>query len=293
MHNSIFLLKRAGSIRSRFFALFVPVWVVLSIFPFTGVKAQGNLVIIPRRVVFEGTAKTQDITLANGGTDTARYLISLVQMRMNEDGTFTQITTPDPGQKFADKYLRFYPRTVTLAPRESQLIKMQLIKAEKLEPGEYRSHIFFRALPKTKPLGENEAAQDTSSFSASLNAVFGITIPVIIRIGESTGKVNLSNLSVDVVNDTLSMCKMTFNRTGNTSVYGDIVVHYTSPQGKVTQVATVRGFAVYTPNLVRRFDFKLDHITGVDYHKGKLHIVFSSQVGARPLKLAEAEIILK
>lgn len=291
MCNLFFLSNRSGSIRPFFFALFIPVLMVLLVFPLTGAKAQGNLVIIPRRVVFEGTTKTQDITLANGGTDTAKYVVSIVQMRMKEDGSFEQITAPDPGQNFADQYLRFYPRTVTLAPRESQMVKMQLVKAEKLEAGEYRSHIYFRAVPNTKPLGANEALQDTT-FSATLNAVFGITIPVIIRVGESTGKVNLSDVSFVKVNDTLSKCKMTFNRTGNTSTFGDIVINYTSPQGKVIQVAAVNGLAVYTPNSVRRFDCKLDNIPGVDYHKGKLHIVYY-KVGTKTIKLAEAEIILK
>jgi P pilus assembly chaperone PapD len=295
MHNSINLLKQSGSIRSLFFTLFIPVCVMLSVFPFTDMKAQGNLVIIPRRVVFEGNQKTQEITLANGGADSATYIISLVQFRMKDDGSFEHITVPDPGQNFADKYLRFYPRTVTLAPRESQMIKMQLVKSQKLEAGEYRSHIYFRAVPKSKPLGDKETQKDTTTFSASLTPVFGITIPVIIRIGESTGKVNLSDLSLIKVNDTTSKCKMTFNRTGNTSVYGDIVVNYTSPLGKVTQVAIVKGFAVYTPNSLRRFDCKLDNIAGVDYREGKLNIVYSTQVGTstKPLKLAEAELILK
>jgi hypothetical protein len=86
---------------------------------------------------------------------------------------------------------------------------------------------------------------------------------------------------------------MKFNRTGNTSVYGDIAIDYISPLGKVTQVAIVRGMAVYTPNSIRRFDCKLDRIAGIDYHTGKLHIVYSTKVGTKPLKLAEAELILK
>jgi hypothetical protein len=293
MHNSTFLLKRPGSIRSLFHVLLIFSLTILSVFPFSIIKAQGNLVIIPRRVVFEGSIKTQEITLANSGADTATYIVSIVQMRMKEDGSFETITTPDPGQNFADKYLRFYPRTVTLAPKESQMIKMQLIKAQKLEAGEYRSHIYFRAVQKAKPLGENTAPSDSTSFSATLSPVFGITIPVIIRIGDPTGQVNLSALSIDMVNDTLSKCNITFNRTGNTSVYGDIAITYTSLQGKTTQVATVKGIAVYTPNSVRRFDCKLDNIPGVDYHKGKLHVVYSTLQGARPLKLAEAELILK
>jgi hypothetical protein len=292
MYNPIFLVKRSGNVQPLFTIIFIALFCMM-IFPLAGIKAQGNLVIIPRRVVFDGPEKTQEITLANGGSDSAKYIVSIVQMRMKEDGSFEVITEPDPGQNFADKYLRFYPRSVNLAPKESQTIKIQLVKTDKLAPGEYRSHIYFRAVPAVKPLGNNESLQDTTSVIATLTPVFGITIPVIVRIGETTGQVTLSDLSVEKVNDTTSKCKMTFNRTGNASVYGDIFITYTSPSGTVTKVATVKGIAVYTPNSIRRFDCKLDNIPGVDYHKGTLHIVYSTTMGTKPTNLAESVLILK
>ena len=121
--------------------------------------SQGNLLITPRRVVFEGIKKTQELNLANTGKDTAKYNVSIVQYRMKEDGSFQEITTPDEGQNFADKFIRFFPRTVTLAPNEAQVVKMQLIKTDQLKPGEYRSHVYFRAVPKQTALGAEEKAR--------------------------------------------------------------------------------------------------------------------------------------
>ena len=86
---------------------------LLSLLPSNEVMAQGNLLIMPRRVVFEGSKKSEDLTLVNTGRDTAKYVVSIVQMRMKEDGSFDEITQPDSGQYFADKYLRFFPRTVS------------------------------------------------------------------------------------------------------------------------------------------------------------------------------------
>src|SRR5210317_878009 len=80
--------------------------------------SQGNLLITPRRVVFDGSSRSIDLNLANTGTDTASYAISLVQIRMTAEGGFESITEPDPGQRFADRFLRFFPRTVTLGPGE-------------------------------------------------------------------------------------------------------------------------------------------------------------------------------
>ena len=41
-------------------------------------SAQGDLLITPRRVVFEGSKQSQELTLANTGNDTARYNVSFV-----------------------------------------------------------------------------------------------------------------------------------------------------------------------------------------------------------------------
>jgi len=274
------------------FTLFWGLVFVCTLFSYEGF-AQGNLLIMPRRVVFEGSKKSQELTLANTGADSAKYVVSIVQMRMKEDGSFEKITTPDSGQYFADKYLRFFPRTVSLGPNESQVVKMQLNKPGKMTPGEYRSHIYFRSIPKEVPLGEEQALKDSTAVSVRLSPIFGITIPVIIRVGECSAKVSMGNLSLVMVSDTLPKLKLKIARTGNSSVYGDILVEYISPQGNTTKVATVNGVAVYTPNALRDFNCNLEKATGVDYHKGKLHVVYTAQMDVKPVKLAEAELILK
>jgi hypothetical protein len=293
MRKSGFILKPFGFLQTICFVFFLSGFILLSLLTTNEVMAQGNLLIMPRRVVFEGSKKSEDITLVNTGRDTAKYVVSIVQMRMKENGSFEQITKPDSGQYFADKYLRFFPRTVTLGPNETQLVKMQLTRPEKLSPGEYRSHIYFRAIPKEQPLGEEDIRKDTSSgVSIRLNPIFGITIPVIIRVGENITKVKLSGLSLEMVNDTLPRLKMIFKRTGNMSVYGDIAVDHISAQGKVTRVGMVKGIAVYTPITDRRFQFNLDKVAGVDWHSGKLHIVYEAPVDIKAVKLAEAELLL-
>jgi P pilus assembly chaperone PapD len=256
------------------------------------VQAQGDLMVFPKRIVFEGDVKANELNLANIGKDTARYNISFVQYRMNEDGSFTEIQTPDAGQNFADKFLRYYPRSIILAPKESQVVKIQLTKTNLLTPGEYRSHIYFRAVPNVKPLGEEEK-KDTAKFSVRLIPVFGITIPVIIRIGQSDTKVSLSDLSFSIQNDTIPVVQVKMNRTGNMSVYGDLNVTYHSPNGKSTQVGKASGIAVYTPNPSRRFQLSLIHTAGVDYRNGSLHVEYMAPSDSKPVKFAEADLQLK
>ena len=256
-------------------------------------NAQGDLMITPRRVVFDGSKRSMDMNLANTGQDTAIYAISLVQIRMTEDGGFETITEPDPDQRFADRFIRYFPRSVTLGPNETQVVKIQLIRSNELTPGEYRSHFYFRAVPKIKPLGEEGAPVDSSTISVRLTPVFGITIPVIVRNGETSVKVTLSDLSLELVNDTIPRVSMVFNRTGNISVYGDIAVDYISTQGKIIRVGIANGVAVYTPNIKRRFLFNLNKVPGVDFRTGTLRIIYSAPSDVKPVRYAEAELALQ
>ena len=80
-----------NSISKYCFALLAG-FVLTSLLSPVTLKAQGNLLITPKRVVFEGSRRSMDLNLANIGNDTATYAISMVQIRMNEDGSFETIT---------------------------------------------------------------------------------------------------------------------------------------------------------------------------------------------------------
>jgi hypothetical protein len=254
--------------------------------------AQGNLLLLPRRVIFEGAKRYEELNLANTGKDTARYVISLMHLRMKTDGGFEEISQPDSGEAFADRFIRFFPHSVMLGPGESQVVKIQLTKISELTPGEYRSHLYFRAIPDNAPLGEEGPAKD-SGISIRLIPVFGISIPVIIRNGASTTQVKLSDLSIEMVEDTIPILTMTFHRTGNMSVYGDISVYYTSASGKTTLAATAKGIAVYTPNISRGFRLTLDKKNDINYHSGRLSVEYSTGEDNHPIRIAGADLVLR
>jgi hypothetical protein len=275
------------------FLIAVKVWFAFFAFTFLfsiQVRAQGNLMIMPKRVVFEGSQRTQVLNLANVGQDSATYAISLVQIRMKEDGSFEEITEPDSGQYFATRYLRYFPRTVRLAPNEAQTVRVQVNRSGDMVAGEYRSHLYFRAVPRPQPLGTKEPAKPTG-LSVQLVPVFGISIPVIVKVGESTASVTISDAVVQAGKDHNPILAVTLNRTGNTSVYGDISVDHISPQGKITRVGIVRGIAVYSPTPQRRYSLALNKSAGVNYRTGKLRIIYSDQ-SAKALTLAEQEFVL-
>ena len=290
MLNTNFKLKKSALLR---LCIQYPVLIMIfSSLLSTDLSGQGDLLITPRRVVFDGSTRSIDLNLANTGDDSATYAISLIQIRMTEEGQFETITEPDPGQKFADRFIRYFPRSVSLAPGESQVIKVQVTRRSELEEGEYRSHFYFRAVPDTKPLGEQDAIQVTDEISVQLVPVFGITIPVIIRMGESTTSVSLSDLEFRMVDNVNPQVEITFNRSGNMSVYGNLSVDHVSPSGTITRVGIAKGIAVYTPNTHRKFILNLLKSVDVDYAEGRLKITYSAASDIRPETYAEAELML-
>nr|NQU90935.1 fimbria/pilus periplasmic chaperone [Bacteroidota bacterium] len=281
--------KSSAAINIR--VLLCTIFITLVALPFQSV-AQGNLLITPRRVVFEGNKRNQEINLANTGQDTAVYSISFVQYRMTEDGSFEQIEEPDPGQLFADQYIRYFPRTVTLPPNESQVIRMQLRRSADMTDGEYRSHMYFRAVPNERPLGEDPGFEDTTAIGIRLTPIFGITIPVIICIGELDAGVSLSDINLVTSDDGKPVFSITINRIGDKSVYGDLTVDYVSPGGRSTEVGIVRGIAVYTPIPLRRFSMELQQFDDLDFTRGKLVVKYRNQSDTNSELFAETEYLL-
>lgn len=239
------------------------------------VLAQGDLMILPKRLVFDGNERSKEINLINTGSETATYGISLINYRMTEDGDFEEVTVPDEGQRFADGFLRFYPRQVTLGPREAQTVRVQVTRTGNMTTGEYRSHIYFRAIEDQTALGAETQETDQDGISINIRAVFGISIPTIIRNGQSTTSIELSDLSLDISGDT-PVLTTTINRSGNMSVYGALEVTHIAPDGKRTLVGGVKGVSVYTPNERRIFSLPL-RTEGLNMNLGKLVVTYKDE----------------
>lgn len=247
-------------------------------------NGQGSVLVTPNRVVFDKQTSIKEVTIANTGNEQATVIISTKQYRMIEDGTFEEITTPDEGQKFASDHLRYFPKKVTLAPRKSQTIKVEVIGREDMEEGEYRSYLNFRKDPKKSA---SSVTVDEKGISATLVPSFGITIPVIIKAGNLDAAVQISDASINADRK----LNMVLNRKGNASVYGDITVEHVALDGKVTKLSTVKGIAVYTPNATRHFTIDLSK-EKTNLATGTLKIVYKAQRDENGKTLAVTELKL-
>lgn len=251
--------------------------------------AQGNLVIHPKRVVFDGKKKIEKLVLSNTGKDSAVYNISFIDYKMNDYGVLLSTKEEEEGLRFASPYVRLYPRIVKLGPNESQIVKVQMYNAEKIPDGEYRSHLYFRAEQEKRALGK-QTKEIESMVSVKIEAVFGISIACIIRKGEDKTYLSISDISYSKSKDQENFLAFKLNRTGNMSAYGDFVITYITPNGRLYEVGSVKGIGLYLPGTVRNMKVTLNTLSNVDFRGGSFKVVFTENESKKIL--AEADLNL-
>lgn len=259
---------------------------LISIFFLNSTSAQGDLLVFPKRIVFDGKKKAEQITLSNIGKDSAVYNISFIEYKMTEVGEFKTIIEPELGQQFASPHLRTFPRQVTLAPNETQTVKVQILNPEKLIDGEYRSHLYFRAEKNNNPLGKGEKGNNSNLVSVKIEAVFGISIATIINKGKSNTTTSISDLNY-TNEENNHFLNFNINRTGNMSTYGDINIKYISKDKKVYEVGKAMGMAVYTPGTIRKIKIQIQKPQGINFNDGKFRVVYTKNESNEIITQAE------
>ena len=156
--------------------------------------------------------------------------------------------------------------------------------------GEYRSHLYFRAVPNETAL-DNLTSTPQQGVSVSLKPIFGISIPVILRRGAQNVKVDIQAKLNTSQPDQIQL-DVNLVRSGNISSYGDLSVDHISLNGKISRVGLAKGLAVYTPNQIRDFKLFLDNSQGVNYSLGTLRITYSSSTDSKSKILDQTEIQL-
>lgn len=258
------------------------------IFPAFG---QGDLLITPTRVVFEGNKQREEFNLVNMGKDTTTYSISFLHYNQTGNGGYAIIEKPDSVQMSAEPYLRIFPRTVTLAPQEPQVVMVQYRRKLDMPPGEYRSHLYFRSEKDYRPL-QNKNKDTLKIVRVKLIPIYGISIPVIIRTGEMKVNTSLSNLKLENQKDSIPALKLEINREGNCSTYGDLIVDYISTKGKPYEIGKIKGVRVFTNLNKLNMVINLKTTPGMDLKNGKLHVRYTNPNDSKNIVYAEVELPL-
>ncbi len=247
--------------------------------------------VTPVRVVFENSKLKDDLNITNIGQDSASFLVSFVHYRMMPDGSF-QVLEKGDSLTSADKYLRLFPRKVRLGPNESQTLRLQCRKPAGMKEGEYRTHLFFRAEKDDTPLGLDKKKIDSTQMSVRITAIFGISIPVIIRNGNLKAENTLSEIQLKAKTDSTSVLSCKINRNGNRSSYGNIKIDFSPENGQKTELAYAKGIGVYPEITSRDFSIILHWPAGLKSRSGKLLVRYTLPDEEGGTLLAQTEYII-
>ena len=227
-----------------------------------------NLNISPKRVTFDRNRRSATVYIYNQGNAAATFDVALVDRAMLPDGQIVAVTDgtqrPEAAPfiekvKSAQGMLLISPRRVTLAPGQGQTIRLRVTNAPEGAPGEYRSHLTITTIPPRDAglTAEAAAGIGPNELRFQINSVFGLSIPAIIRVGETDVRASIENARIeyaDLPQEGQSAPRrtpiMAFEvvRQGANSLFGNIEVR---PVGKTEVVGIARGVGVY-PEVDRR-----------------------------------------
>ena len=214
-------------------------------------QAQSDLLVAPTRLVLEQNASSE-VVVSNSGDRTSTYRVSLVLRRMNAEGLVNPVdeAAASPAEQAALQMINYAPRRVVLGPGQTQTIRIGIRPPQDLPAGEYRAHLLFRAIPDNPPEAPAGPTPAADGMSIALTPIYGVTIPIIVRVGTVSASANLVSAVIATRNGQSGVL-VALARTGQGSVYGNVEV---SSPGANKPVAVVKGIAIY-PEITDRSVF--------------------------------------
>ena len=202
----------------------------------------GDLLVAPTRIVLDGR-RGAEIVLNNIGEEPAVYRVSVEFRRMDQDGGLNEVSQPTADDQKAADMIVYAPRRVTLAPHQPQAIRIAARPPQGLPDGEYRIHLLFRAIPPATPVVQAAASAPEKGLRFQLTPVYGVTIPVIVRLGNLQATAGIANVHLDKDSDGKSVVSVQLSRSGTRSTFGEVRV---LKPGVKDPIALQKGVAVYT-----------------------------------------------
>jgi P pilus assembly chaperone PapD len=224
--------------------------------------AFASLQVFPLKADLSQKNRSTSLSVRNKGSQATTYQISLVYYEQAFDGAMTKMSNPTKEMRSAHELIRYSPRRVSLAPGESQVVRLMVRTAKDLTPGDYRVHIRFEEIDDL-----SKEAQKSSVVKMELKARISISIPVIYRHGEAKGEISLDSFALQDLKKEGFFFTAVMNTTGPIFPFGVFKIFHESEDSKPFMI--VRGISSYLPS--RRFNFKLDK---APVKKGQYYLKF-------------------
>ena len=221
--------------------------------PAPAVAGIGDLLVAPTRLVLDGRRGTE-VILNNIGDEPATYRISVEFRRMTPDGRLVDVTEPTPEEKLASEMIVYAPRRVTLAPNQPQSVRIAARAPQGIADGEYRIHLLFRAIPPARPVVAPQDQPPATGLRFALTPIYGVTIPVIVRLGNLSAKAGIANVHL-ASHEGKPAVALDLSRSGDRSTFGEVRV---LKPGVKEPIAIQKAVAIYKEIATRRVTIPLD-----------------------------------
>jgi len=209
-------------------------------------EAGAVLFIHPTLVIFEGNERSGTITLSNRGDETGTFEMSWTDMTMTPSGGLVKNEGPAPWS--LQSYVRYSPRRVTLAPLESQVVRIAVRRGLDVPEGEYYSHFRVLTLNSEDPLAPEADADEPTSAAVVIEARSAVAVPIIWRNSRDESGASIEAVRIDQDTNQLSVDVL---RHGQLSVRGFLHVFDTAADGSRSPLAQPVPLVIY-PNLDAR-----------------------------------------
>ncbi|WP_293677258.1 hypothetical protein [uncultured Phenylobacterium sp.] len=238
--------------------------------PTSGLNAFLN--ITPKRLTFDGRRRIGSIVLLNQGTEPVTVDVALIDRVMLTDGQILAVDdaagradgrTATSQLKSAKALLQLSPRRATLQPGRPQTVRVRLATLPGAADGEHRSHLTVTTLPPRDTGSTAEAAaagRTDNELSFQITAIYGLSIPIIVRPAEPDVRATLEGARVEfaaapgdgrVPRGPTAVLALDLVRGGASSVYGNFEVRVVGEKKGSEPLGLARGVGVY-PEIPRR-----------------------------------------
>lgn len=226
--------------------------------------------ITPKRLTFDRNRRNGTIFILNQGTEAVTVDLSIGDRVMLPDGQIfpaedaarrEDVKAAVDQLKSARDMVQVSPRRVTLQPGRPQTVRVRLGALPDPADGEHRSHLTVTTIPPrdagTTP--EAAAAGAPSQLSFQIVAVYGLSIPLIVRPGDADVRATIEGAHIESSAPSATpspekrgpLVAFDLVRQGTSSAYGNFEVRVVGERRGAEPLGVVRGVAVY-PEIARR-----------------------------------------
>ena len=211
-------------------------------------------------MTFDKTRRNATVFILNQGQTPITVDVTLIDRMMMTDGQIVpadfaashpEMAATLAKVRSAKAYVQISPRRVALDPGRGQNIRLRLSDFP-ADAGEFRSHLTVTTIP---PRDSGTTAEEVAGGAGQnqlrfkINAVYGVSIPVIIRNETPQVSASLSNLRIETAvngaGQRVPVLALDLARTGGSSLYGNLEVRPVGAKKGSDPIGVARGVGVY------------------------------------------------